>query len=99
MRKLIICAALAGLSVATAALSHPTHLLFDSRGECERAQAQVNNFDREYVAEPVFRIDNNGQAQVFFLESFQCEYDTALGAWRMVNHMGDDSGVGNAWDR
>lgn len=98
MRKFIICNALFALGLSTGAVAHPTHLLFENRGQCEKEQAAVNNFDREHVAMPIFGIQNNGEAQVFFLESFQCEYDDSLGAWRMVNHMGDQSGIGSAWD-
>lgn len=98
MRKLLICVGLIAASTLDSAVAHPTQLLFASRGECEREQAKVNNYDRQYVAEPIFGIENNGQAQVFFLESFQCEYDASMNAWRMFNRMGDDSGVGNAWD-
>lgn len=98
MRKFIICHVLFAAALCTEAAAHPTHLLFANRGECEKAQAAINNFDREHVAQPIFGIQNNGEAQVFFLESFQCEYDDSLGAWRMVNHMGDQDGVGRAWD-
>lgn len=98
MRKSASWIFLSGIFLVTPAMSHPTHLLFDKRGECERQQASVNNFDREFVAEQVFGISNNGEAQVFFLESFQCEFDEANQSWRMVNHMGDPAGVGRAWD-
>lgn len=99
MKRLTICGMLAASMLCGSAAAHPTHLLFDNRGQCERKQAEINTFDREFVAEPIFGIENNGEAQVFFLESFQCEYDSQAGAWRMVNHMGDQSGVGRAWDR
>jgi len=76
----------------------PFNLRFDTRGECEKAQALVNHYDRDNVAGPIFHIENNGEAQVFFLESFQCEYDANEGKWRIVDHRGDDSAIGNAWD-
>lgn len=85
-------------TVAGAAFAHPFHLRFDTRGACEKEQAAVNHFDRDFVAMPVFGIENNGEAQVFFLESFQCEFDANEGMWRMVDHRGDDSALGNAWD-
>ena len=98
MRKLIILGMVLYASGPGVGNAHPVALLFASRGQCEAAQAHVNHYDRENVAGPVFGIPNNGQAQVFFLESFQCEYSDAEGAWHMVNHMGDDSAIGNAWD-
>jgi hypothetical protein len=95
MKKLIIaCAMLAGLSAA--ATAHPFNLRFESRGACEKAQALVNHFDRDNVAGPIFGIDNNGEAQVFFLEAFQCEY--IEGSWRIADHRGDQSAIGDAWD-
>ena len=99
MKKFMICGALVTLGISTAAIAHPLSLFFETRGECEAKQASVNHFDRDNVAGPVFGIQNNGEAQVFFLESFQCEYDDQVGAWHMVNHMGDDTDIGNAWDR
>jgi len=99
MKKLMTCVAFVTLGLSTAAIAHPVNLLFDTRGECEAKQASVNHSDRDNVAGPVFGIQNNGEAQVFFLESFQCEYDDQVGAWHMVNHMGDDTAIGNAWDR
>lgn len=98
MRRLIICAAVLSFGTSVPLGAHPVHLRFETRGESERAKAAVNNYDREFVAKPIFNIENNGEAQVFFLESFRCEYDEAEGTWRMVNHMGDPSGIGRAWD-
>ena len=98
MRKRVIGIMVASMALAAPSYAHPVNLLFDSRGECEAAQAHVNNYDRQNVAEPVFGITQNGQAQVFFLESFQCEYDPTLDKWHMVNHMGDDSDIGRAFD-
>lgn len=83
---------------ATVVSAHPFGLRFDSRGECEAAQAKVNHYDRDYVAGPVFGITQNGQAQVFFLESFQCELEQSSGLWKMVDHRGDDSAIGRAFD-
>ena len=97
MNKFIIgSSVLLGLSGMAAA--HPFDLRFETRGECEREQAHVNHFDRDNVAGPVFHIDNNGEAQVFFLESFQCEVEESTGLWRMVDHRGDDTAIGHAWD-
>lgn len=96
--KIIVTLAASTLLGATPALAHPFDLRFDSRGECEAAQAKVNHYDRDHVAGPVFGIQNNGQAQVFFLEAFQCELESSTGLWRMVDHRGDDSAIGNAWD-
>jgi hypothetical protein len=96
MKKLMIGCAM--LLVPTTMPAHPFNLRFDTRGECEKAQALVNHFDRDNVAGPVFGLNNNGQAQVFFLESFQCELEPSTGQWRMVDHRGDDSAIGNAWD-
>lgn len=98
MTRLLIAAAIASFGLSGVATAHPFSLRFDSRGECEKEQASVNHYDRDNVAGPIFGIDNNGEAQVFFLESFQCEYDSAEGKWRMVDHRGDDSALGNAWD-
>lgn len=96
MKKTIIGGMLILVSASVAA--HPFNERYDSRGECEHAQALVNHFDRDNVAGPVFHIDNNGEAQVFFLESFQCEVEESTSLWRMVDHRGDDSALGNAWD-
>lgn len=98
MKKLMICSALAAVVVPSAAIAHPFNLRFESRGACEKKQAAVNHFDRDFVAGPIFGIDNNGEAQVFFLESFQCEFDEEEGMWRIADHRGDDSAVGEAWD-
>jgi hypothetical protein len=99
MKRMITMSAFFGAALSGVGNAHPLDLLFDSRGGCEAAQAHVNRFDRQNVAGPVFGIQNNGQAQVFFLESFQCEYSQEQGAWHMVNHMGDDSDIGSAWDK
>ena len=98
MKKLFICSALATLGVSNAAVAHPFADRYESRGACEKAQALVNHFDRDNVAGPVFHIDQNGEAQVFFLESFQCEFDADEGMWRIIDHRGDDSDIGNAFD-
>lgn len=98
MKKLVVFGALVTFGVAGVANAHPFSLRFDTRGACEKEQAQVNHFDRDNVAGPIFGIDNNGEAQVFFLESFQCEVDD-LGIWRMVDHRMDDSAIGQAWDK
>lgn len=87
-----------GLAVASSAVAHPFNLRFQTRGQCEKEQAAVNHYDRDYVAEPVFHIENNGEAQVFFLESFQCERDPTTGLWRMVDKRPDQSAIRNAWD-
>jgi len=97
MKKLVVGSALL-LGLSGVAAAHPFNLRFDMRGECEKAQALVNHYDRDNVAGPIFHIENNGEAQVFFLESFQCEYDANEGKWRIVDHRGDDSAIGNAWD-
>jgi hypothetical protein len=98
MKRLILCAAIVALGLPSVSVAHPFAERYDSRGACEKAQALVNHFDRDNVAGPVFHIDQNGAAQVFFLESFQCEYDSAEGKWRMIDHRGDDSAIGNAFD-
>ena len=99
MKKVMIGIAAISVLMAASASAHPFQLRFDTRGECEREQAHVNNYDREFVAEPVFNIQNNGEAQVFFLEAFQCEYDVDEDAWRIVDHRGDQSAIGQAYDR
>lgn len=88
----------AALAMPGLVAAHPVRLLFENRGACEKEQAAVNNFDREFVAEQVFGIEQNGEGQVFFLESFQCEFDQQAGMWRMVNHMWDDTDIGRAFD-
>lgn len=98
MKKLILAATAASLAFAAPVGAHPFQLRFDTRGECERAQAHVNHFDRDNVAGPVFHIDSNGEAQVFFLEAFQCEYDIDEDKWRIVDHRGDNSDIGRAFD-
>ena len=98
MNKFVLAVAAVAVAFPVTVDAHPTNLYFPTRGACEAAQAHVNNSDRQYVAGPVFGIDNNGEAQVFFLESFQCEYDPEAQQWHMVNHMGDDSDIGNAFD-
>ena len=98
MKTLMICGGLVTFGLSAPAVAHPLNLLFDTRGECEAKQASVNHFDRDNVAGPVFGIDSNGEAQVFFLESFQCEYDAQLGMWRMVDQRPDQSAIGNAFD-
>jgi hypothetical protein len=87
MKKLLVGSALL-LGLSGVAAAHPFNLRFDTRGECEKAQALVNHYDRDNVAGPIFH----------FLESFQCEYDANEGKWRIVDHRGDDSAIGNAWD-
>ena len=91
-------AAAALLFAGVAASAHPFQLRFSSRGACEKEQALVNHYDRDNVACPVFHIDQNGEAQVFFLESFQCEYEESSGMWRIADHRGDDSDIGQAFD-
>lgn len=86
------------LALSSVASAHPVNLRFETRGACEKRQAEVNNYDREFVAQQVFGIEQNGEAQVFFLESFQCELDDTTGLWRMVNHMWDDEDIGAAFD-
>ena len=98
MKKLLLAATAASLVLAGPAGAHPFQLRFDTRGERERAQAHVNHFDRDNVAGPVFHIDSNGKAQVFFLEAFQCEYDIDEDKWRIVDHCGDNSDIGRAFD-
>jgi hypothetical protein len=98
MKRLLIAAAIASFALSGVATAHPFSLRFDTRGACEKEQALVNHYDRDHVAGPVFGIDQNGEAQVFFLESFQCEYDSAAGKWRIADHRGDDSDTGNAFD-
>lgn len=98
MKKLFTCCALAVLGLSSAATAHPFAERYETRGACEKAQALVNHFDRDNVAGPIFGIEQNGEAQVFFLESFQCEYDSSEGKWRMIDHRGDDSALGNAFD-
>lgn len=96
MKRLMMLGA--ALTISGAAVAHPVQLRFETRGACEKTQAAVNHYDRDFVAEPVFGIDQNGEAQVFFIESFQCEYDADEDSWRMVNHMWDDSDIGRAFD-
>jgi len=69
MKKLLVGSALL-LGLSGVAAAHPFNLRFDTRGECEKAQALVNHYDRDNVAEPIFHIENNGEAQVFFLKKF-----------------------------
>ncbi len=80
MKKLLIAVCATGLILPAVAAAHPFDLRFATRGACEREQAHVNHYDRDFVAGPVFHIDSNGEAQVFFLEAFQCEYDADEGA-------------------
>lgn len=96
MKKMLVLGAALALSGVAAA--HPVNLRFETRGACEQKQAEVNNYDRDFVAEQVFGIEQNGEAQVFFLESFQCEYEEATDMWKMVNHMYDDADIGAAFD-
>lgn len=83
MRKVFAAAALGVVGISAPVLSHPTGVPFDTRGECEAAYAESSKLDRERLVD-LGVVDNNGQAQSSFNETFRCEYDEQEDAWFII---------------
>jgi hypothetical protein len=83
MKKLIIAIAATAITLAGGAAAHPTDIPFDTRGECESAYAKSSKLDRERLV-ALGLVDNNGEAQKTFNETFRCEYDEEEGAWYII---------------
>jgi hypothetical protein len=83
MKMSLITATLTTVALATAAAAHPTDIPFDTRGDCEATYAKSSKLDRERLVAAGI-VDNNGEAQKTFNETFRCEYDENEGAWFIV---------------
>lgn len=95
MKKLLITVALATLPATLAtvgfsgiAAAHPTELMFETRGECERALAAENVRDLTFL-EPYF--ETRGDIMKHLHANFQCEYDPVDDTWHMVDLRGTNS--------
>lgn len=84
MKKPILLLAVLAAGSASMTMAHPTGIPFESRGACERAYAESSKLDRERIVDVLGLVDNYGEAQRTFNETFRCEYDESAQAWFIV---------------
>jgi len=75
------------LLAAVPAQAHDTTTPHATRGDCEKAMAEINIADREWLYATFPQLfDSRGKVMKHLTSDFQCEYNGADGNWYIVDH-------------
>jgi len=87
MRKLQIAAAVAAITIASAAAAHDTTTGFASRGACEAASAGMSNDENAWlVATFPDLFDTTGEAASFLTKAWTCDRNPDDGQYYITDH-------------
>jgi hypothetical protein len=85
-----IVLAAAALSGTPAAANHLWSLdtPFPTRGACEAATTEIDNFDRDGLLVRFPELyDTRGDTRAFITKAFSCERDAVDGKWYITDHL------------
>ena len=91
MTKLVASLLLGGILLAAPASAN--HLInledpYPTRGACEAATAQIDNFDRDGLLQRFPDLfDTRGDTRAFITGAFKCERDSHDNLWYITDHL------------
>lgn len=86
MNKIVSLAALAAITLGSAAAAHDTTTPFSTRGECESASAKMSQEDKErLLATQPQLFDTMGEVSSFLTRAWSCELSSD-GQWYIKDH-------------
>lgn len=87
MKKLIISVLFTAAAATGPVAAHDFTATYTSQGQCERAWAQMNKVDRDFL--PSFRPDlftTHGDVMRYLTKYVTCEYDPTEEVWYIADN-------------
>lgn len=87
MRKMSVAFLVGAAALTSTASAHDFTLRFESQGECQRAWAGMNKYDRDFLRNLNPQMfETPGDVMKFLTEYVTCEYDPDQDDWYIADN-------------